>query len=266
MLTAWMMQHLSKKWSEGLRFVQCMKNRAIHQGTKISSYEAMFGTPMKVGLQAAFPLGAVDELHTEEDLQAFLEEMRIGEGSPQTASQASPADHDVGAAQHSTGTTPRRRVPLHILTGPPPVRPPPSTPPTSPPSNSPPPGPSVLRTPHRLSAATTTPVSTPRFVGWAAPSASYAAARAGSPLLSCCQCGEACSAHDECSECGTGLHPCCAKRGKCGNCSRSTAVLELELRATAEKNLRKQAATMLKISDAKFPPASVGDTVVVPVA
>ena len=40
----------TRKWSEGLRFVQAMKNRAYHEGIKRSPYEAMFGVPMKLGI------------------------------------------------------------------------------------------------------------------------------------------------------------------------------------------------------------------------
>ncbi|XP_026286043.1 uncharacterized protein LOC113211782 [Frankliniella occidentalis] len=74
-------------------------------------------------------------------------------------------------------------------------------------------------------------------------------------------CGETCSAHEGCSECGTGLHPHCPRGGKCGNCSRAAAVLEV--RSTARKDLQEQAQTMQKISDVKLPPASVGDTTTV---
>lgn len=82
-------------------------------------------------------------------------------------------------------------------------------------------------------------------------------------LFQCAQCEELCNADEECSECGTAVHIHCAQDGKCGNCSRASAVLQL--RSKAKKNLLKQAQTMQRISDAKFPPASVGDTVVVPV-
>lgn len=258
MLTAWMMQNRSTKWSQGLRFIQCAKNRAIHQGTRISPYEAMFGSPMKVGLRSKFPSGAVDELQTEEELQDFLEGMRFGNAdSPMTASQ----DEAAGGASQPP-MTPRRGVPLHMLTGSPPVQP---TTPAAPVLQSAPR--SILKTPSQrqsTSALQNTPVSTPRFVGFPAASQVPVAADDEAVSLFCCnQCGEACSAHEECSECGTGLHPHCARGGKCGNCSRAAAVLEL--RSTARKNLQKQAQTMQKISDAKFPPASVGDTVTVSV-
>ncbi|XP_023310789.1 uncharacterized protein LOC111691755 [Anoplophora glabripennis] len=35
----------NEHWSEGLRFVQLMKNRAFHSGIKRTPYEALFGLP-----------------------------------------------------------------------------------------------------------------------------------------------------------------------------------------------------------------------------
>jgi transposase InsO family protein len=42
-LATWMERNNTTKWMEGLRFVQAIKNRAYHEGTKCSPYEAMFG-------------------------------------------------------------------------------------------------------------------------------------------------------------------------------------------------------------------------------
>jgi transposase InsO family protein len=50
MLATWMETNNTTKWSEGLRLVQAMKNRAYREGTKCSPYEAMFGVPMKLGI------------------------------------------------------------------------------------------------------------------------------------------------------------------------------------------------------------------------
>lgn len=49
MLTTWMQDNDNSHWSEGLRFVQLMKNRAFHAGIKQSPYEALFGCKVKVG-------------------------------------------------------------------------------------------------------------------------------------------------------------------------------------------------------------------------
>jgi hypothetical protein len=40
----------TKTWSEGLRFIQSKKNRALHSSIKKSRYEAMFGTAQRIGL------------------------------------------------------------------------------------------------------------------------------------------------------------------------------------------------------------------------
>jgi len=49
MLVAWMSDN-TKTWSEGLRFIQSKKNRALHSDIKTSPYEAMFGTTQRIGL------------------------------------------------------------------------------------------------------------------------------------------------------------------------------------------------------------------------
>jgi len=43
MLVAWKSDNNTKTWSEGLRFIQSKKNRALHSGIKTSPYEDMFG-------------------------------------------------------------------------------------------------------------------------------------------------------------------------------------------------------------------------------
>jgi hypothetical protein len=55
------------KWSEGLRFVQAMKNRAYHEGTKCSSYKAMLGVPMKLEIaDSVLPRNVTVNMTTEE--------------------------------------------------------------------------------------------------------------------------------------------------------------------------------------------------------
>ena len=73
MLSMWMDSNSTDKWADGLRFVQCMKNQAYHEGLKCSPYEAMFGQPMKVGLKTSnLPDEAVESLQTEEDLDILI--------------------------------------------------------------------------------------------------------------------------------------------------------------------------------------------------
>lgn len=55
MLITWMTDNNTTKWSEGLRFVQYMKNNAYHRGIGRSPYEAMFGCPPKIGISPNTP-------------------------------------------------------------------------------------------------------------------------------------------------------------------------------------------------------------------
>jgi len=49
-LVTWLCENNTKTWSEGLRFIQSKKNRALHSGIKTSPYEAMFGMAQRIGL------------------------------------------------------------------------------------------------------------------------------------------------------------------------------------------------------------------------
>ncbi|XP_060842993.1 KRAB-A domain-containing protein 2-like [Rhopalosiphum padi] len=71
-LATWLADNNSRKWSEGLKFVQFMKNRSFHHGTKRSPYEAMFGTHAKVGLKSTqIPTDLISTLKSEEDFSFF---------------------------------------------------------------------------------------------------------------------------------------------------------------------------------------------------
>ncbi|XP_053545703.1 KRAB-A domain-containing protein 2 [Bombina bombina] len=70
MLTTWMADNQTNKWSEGVQFVQFMKNHAYHSAIKRSPYEAMFGCPAKVGLSySIIPQSVLHSINTEEDLE-----------------------------------------------------------------------------------------------------------------------------------------------------------------------------------------------------
>jgi len=78
MLATWLQDNKTKKWSNGLQFVQLMKNRAYHHGTKHSPYEAMFGTPPKIGLTSSLlPANIIEKLKTEEELQVALDSIEV---------------------------------------------------------------------------------------------------------------------------------------------------------------------------------------------
>jgi transposase InsO family protein len=69
MQATWMEINNTTKLSEGLRFVQAMKNRAYHEGTKCSTYLAMFGVAMKLGVaDSVFPRNVTVNMTTEEDI------------------------------------------------------------------------------------------------------------------------------------------------------------------------------------------------------
>lgn len=79
-LATWLQDNKTKKWSEGLKFVQLMKNQSLHHGIKCSPYEAMFGCSTKIGLKSSvLPISIINKLKTEEDLEAAITSMTTGD-------------------------------------------------------------------------------------------------------------------------------------------------------------------------------------------
>lgn len=79
MLVAWMLDNNTKQWSEGLRFIQSKKNRALHEGIKKSPYEAMFGCKQRIGLaDSSLEKETYEILETEEDLKRIMDGMACG--------------------------------------------------------------------------------------------------------------------------------------------------------------------------------------------
>lgn len=69
MVRAWMNDNKSKKWSEGLRFVQFQKNNGFHSVIKQSPFEALFGKKAKLGLaSSSLPDAIINKISCEEDL------------------------------------------------------------------------------------------------------------------------------------------------------------------------------------------------------
>ncbi|KAJ8935406.1 hypothetical protein NQ314_012825 [Rhamnusium bicolor] len=95
MLVTWMQTNNVSRWSESLRLIQLMKNRAFHSGIKRSPYEAMFGTKVKIGLSDfILPAEHINQLTTEEDLENVLDTKKNGnDESPDRQID----DGDVGA-------------------------------------------------------------------------------------------------------------------------------------------------------------------------
>ncbi|GFQ72252.1 KRAB-A domain-containing protein 2 [Trichonephila clavata] len=72
-----MQDNKSNHWSEGLRFIQFMKNRAYHSGIKRILYEALFGCKPKVGLTTFLPEDVLKDINTEEQLEKIIESVQI---------------------------------------------------------------------------------------------------------------------------------------------------------------------------------------------
>lgn len=81
-LNNWLIANKTYKWSEGLRFVQMMKNEVHDRYMNCSPFEAMFGTKMKVGLKTLLPRAALVGVESEEDLRSRVESLE-GEESMQ---------------------------------------------------------------------------------------------------------------------------------------------------------------------------------------
>lgn len=80
MLSTWMADNETDRWSEGVRFVQFMKNRAYHTAIKKSPYEAMFGCPAKVGLSSSIiPQNILHSIRNEEDLEKLEDSQKVEE-------------------------------------------------------------------------------------------------------------------------------------------------------------------------------------------
>ena len=72
-LAIWMQENNSKKWSDGLKFVQWQINISHHEATGNSPFKVTFGHEPQVGLgSSVLPMSAFNKIATEEDLEAFL--------------------------------------------------------------------------------------------------------------------------------------------------------------------------------------------------
>ncbi|XP_060859960.1 KRAB-A domain-containing protein 2-like [Metopolophium dirhodum] len=85
MIATWLQDNNTRRWSEGLKFIQFMKNRCLHHVIKCSPYEAMFGTQAKVKLAtSSLPKNFAFILKKEEDLEEGLKKTvvcPIGDGN-----------------------------------------------------------------------------------------------------------------------------------------------------------------------------------------
>ena len=73
-LAIWMQENNSKKWSVGLKFVQWQINISRHETTGHSPFKVTFGQEPQVGLgSSVLPMSVLNEIATEEDLEAFIQ-------------------------------------------------------------------------------------------------------------------------------------------------------------------------------------------------
>lgn len=78
MLASWMQDNDTTNWSNGIRFVQFMKNRALHSGIKQSPYKAMFGIEPRVGLMTStLPRDIIGDIRDENDLENALKKINM---------------------------------------------------------------------------------------------------------------------------------------------------------------------------------------------
>lgn len=70
MLTAWINDNDTNKWSDGLSFVQFTKNTRCHGEILQSPYKAMFSVKAKKGIASSFlPGEQIANIETEEQLE-----------------------------------------------------------------------------------------------------------------------------------------------------------------------------------------------------
>ncbi|XP_044745145.1 uncharacterized protein LOC123307008 [Coccinella septempunctata] len=104
MLCSWLEDNSTSKWSEGLRFVQLMKNRAHHSGINCTPYEAMFGTKLKFGLKSFLPTDVLHNIHCEEDLEVLVKDQNNLQSVEEGPLQNKPESHVLaklpGPSQH----------------------------------------------------------------------------------------------------------------------------------------------------------------------
>ncbi|XP_071051121.1 KRAB-A domain-containing protein 2-like [Onthophagus taurus] len=96
MLTTWMQDNDNSHWSEGIRFVQLMKNRAFHAGIKQTPYEALFGCKVKIGL--SLPNHFTRSVETEEDWEKIIQDLDQIKADPK-ASTFKPCEQPLASAQ-----------------------------------------------------------------------------------------------------------------------------------------------------------------------
>lgn len=88
MLSSVLQSNETGKWFDGLRFVKLVKVRVFRETIKCTPCDAIFGTPVKVGLKTfSFSNESIEHLIAEEELQGLKE-------TPNKASQRTNSEID----------------------------------------------------------------------------------------------------------------------------------------------------------------------------
>jgi hypothetical protein len=78
MVTQWMKDENSTKWSWGIHFIAHKKKTRYHEGIKQIPYVLRYGQPCRVGLSRMnLPAGLLSQLQSEKDLEAAMEQASV---------------------------------------------------------------------------------------------------------------------------------------------------------------------------------------------
>ena len=109
MLIAWLSDN-TKTWSEGLRFIQSKKNRALYSGIKTSPYEAMFGTAQRIGFgDSLLTEDMYSSTETEEELKQLFNAGMNNARDKEKGSQQERKDEDENQTNDTSEETVQKK-------------------------------------------------------------------------------------------------------------------------------------------------------------
>lgn len=93
MLTSYLKDRGHAKWAQALNEIQQQKNSRFHRVIGMSPYEALFGKPLRHGLESlGLPADALEGLETEEDVLALIDATDVESGARSSDDESSDAD------------------------------------------------------------------------------------------------------------------------------------------------------------------------------
>lgn len=112
MIATWMKDNNTEKWSDGLPFVQFMKNIELNSSIKMSPYKAMFGKEPEIGLTAISVPNEVS-IETEDDLENILRNLEQNDKNSDEELEAENIDEKIvwSNVQHELVTTRKKQAP-----------------------------------------------------------------------------------------------------------------------------------------------------------